>query len=44
MRTVYEIWVAVAAAIAAVLKPRSFLDLPLNRRLTVSSNAIRRIL
>lgn len=44
MRTIYELWVAFAAAIAAALKPRSFLELPLNRRLMVSSNAIRRIL
>jgi hypothetical protein len=43
-RFFYEIWVCLAAAIAAELKPRSWLDLPLETRLIVSSNAISRLL
>lgn len=38
-RILYEI----VLAIAAVVKPQSFLDLPLERRLMVSSNAISRV-
>jgi hypothetical protein len=44
MRTIYELWISFAAAIASVLKPKSWLDLPLNRRLMASSNAISRLL
>lgn len=44
MKTIYEIWVLFSVAIAAVLRPKAFLDLPLDRRLLASSNALERIL
>lgn len=39
----FELWIAMSAVIAAILKPKAWLDLPINHRLMASSNAISRV-